>query len=669
MKQLIFSLCLIFVGLTLNAQHYFTVKQLETIASHSTKDGIYKIQDFVSNYGYASSKLYSDINTFFDQYGTKLKTYQLDDKKKGGKIFTVVLQVPLSKTSIIHSYKNYINNNYKKVASTYVQDGRYIAAYKEIPDKSLFEVTIYNNTKLAFDVVAKKISSRTYEISPFTSKLGVKFLKGDRVTLLASGSMSLGAFAGNSSPNGISGFEIYNYNKNFPHGALLGRFGKTGNWFLIGKSKTITVNQDASLYVRINDIDLANNSGKYTLSYAVNSGNSNTNNVVNTSNTSTNNNTSTSSCLSGDCNNGYGTKKYNNGTYIGFFKNGLRHGKGAYKFTSGNSYDGDWVNNKKEGNGKFIWIAGESYDGKWKNDLRHGYGTYIFKTGNMYAGYWKENKKDGYGTFAYANGEKYVGNYKADNRHGQGKAYNAQGTLTYDGQWSNGKKVTSATTSSGSKGCTAGNCNDGFGTYYYNNGYYKGFFKNGQKHGYGYYSWNKGDFYFGNWSNDVREGFGQYFWKDKSNYLGEWKNGTIAGYGSKKSVDGKYSRGIWQNGKLIAPYNYYKNTATTGCTTGDCKDGYGKYVYKNGDYYIGFFVNGKRYAGTYYYSNGNLYQGQFGTDESFNGYGYFLWKNKNHYSGQFVKNKKQGRGYYKNETNNSIKVGEWNNDVLSKSYQ
>ena len=40
--------------------------------------------------------------------------------------------------------------------------------------------------------------------------------------------------------------------------------------------------------------------------------------------------------------------KVDRSLYIGFFKNGKAHGKGAYIFADGSYYEGDFVNNSAE---------------------------------------------------------------------------------------------------------------------------------------------------------------------------------------------------------------------------------------------------------------------------------------------------------------------------------
>ena len=65
---------------------------------------------------------------------------------------------------------------------------------------------------------------------------------------------------------------------------------------------------------------------------------------------------------------GHGTYEYDNGTYVGAYKDGNMHGQDTYTFSDGTEYIGEW-----------------------KNNLRHGQGTDTFATGPMYVG----EKKDG----------------------------------------------------------------------------------------------------------------------------------------------------------------------------------------------------------------------------------------------------------------------------------
>lgn len=53
------------------------------------------------------------------------------------------------------------------------------------------------------------------------------------------------------------------------------------------------------------------------------------------------------------------------------------HGRGNYKFTSGNEYNGEWCNNVMNGFGKMLYADGSSYEGNWENNQMSGEGVYI----------------------------------------------------------------------------------------------------------------------------------------------------------------------------------------------------------------------------------------------------------------------------------------------------
>lgn len=85
-------------------------------------------------------------------------------------------------------------------------------------------------------------------------------------------------------------------------------------------------------------------------------------------------------CISGDCNNGFGT----------------------YAFPSGNKYVGSFVNQQREGKGTYYFVNGETFTG-------------VFKANEKYSG-----------TYTFSNGAKYTGTYNS-----QGEPLN--GTLTGSG--------------------------------------------------------------------------------------------------------------------------------------------------------------------------------------------------------------------------------------------
>jgi hypothetical protein len=97
-------------------------------------------------------------------------------------------------------------------------------------------------------------------------------------------------------------------------------------------------------------------------------------------------------CISGDCKNGVGEYKGNNGSYKGEFKNGLKHGTGTYYYNNGDKYIGEWENDKKHGNGTYYFSSGAKYKGEFENDQRNGYGDYTYKDGTVKSGKWVNNE-------------------------------------------------------------------------------------------------------------------------------------------------------------------------------------------------------------------------------------------------------------------------------------
>ena len=77
--------------------------------------------------------------------------------------------------------------------------------------------------------------------------------------------------------------------------------------------------------------------------------------------------TTPTGCMSGNCFDGYGTFHYDNGRYVGEFKNSKFDGQGTYTWAGGNKYVGEWKNNLANGQGTFTWADGTTESGIWKN--------------------------------------------------------------------------------------------------------------------------------------------------------------------------------------------------------------------------------------------------------------------------------------------------------------
>ena len=141
---------------------------------------------------------------------------------------------------------------------------------------------------------------------------------------------------------------------------------------------------------------------------------------------------------------GYGIIDYRTEemTYKGYFKNGLRHGKG--KLTSFGDYsidyEGDWIDDKKEGYGIYKKYGmypqpyrniPSIYEGHFINDMFNGKGKYTYYHGDTYDGSFLNNKRHGFGIMCYTStGKKYEGDWKEDMKYGPGKLYNRDGHCT-----------------------------------------------------------------------------------------------------------------------------------------------------------------------------------------------------------------------------------------------
>ena len=124
--------------------------------------------------------------------------------------------------------------------------------------------------------------------------------------------------------------------------------------------------------------------------------------------------------------------------------------------------------------------------------------------------------------------------------------------------------------------CTSGDCRDGIGTYVWNNGEtYTGDFNAGQMHGTGTYTWINGDKYKGDWRNGKQNGYGTYTWPSGKSKYGQWQHGVMV----------KEATAPTNSGPATTPTTTVV-TKTTGCVSGNCENGRGLYIWKNGEKYL-----------------------------------------------------------------------------------
>ena len=139
-------------------------------------------------------------------------------------------------------------------------------------------------------------------------------------------------------------------------------------------------------------------------------------------------------------------------------------------------------------------------------------------------------------------------------------------------------------------------------------------------------------------------------------YEGFIRNKKCEGYGKYTYENGNYYIGEFKEGKKDGNgIEFYKNNTIKyeGYYEKDKCEKYGKYIYPSGNYYKGQFLNGLKHGnGTEYYKNNAVkYSGDYVNDKC-EGYGKFIYESGNYYLGQFSNGLKHGKGkfYYKNNT-------------------
>lgn len=104
--------------------------------------------------------------------------------------------------------------------------------------------------------------------------------------------------------------------------------------------------------------------------------------------------------------------------------------------------------------------------------------------------------------------------------------------------------------------------------------------------------------------------------------------------------------------------------AQTGCTIGDCDNGKGRFIFDNGDRYIGEFKNGLPHGrGSYFNKDGSNYKGPFVNGKR-QGYGTFTWTNGDQYIGEYKNNMRDGEGTYTN-ANGKQQKGIWKDGTFA----
>ena len=211
-------------------------------------------------------------------------------------------------------------------------------------------------------------------------------------------------------------------------------------------------------------------------------------------------------------------------------------------------------------------------------------------------------------------------------------------------------------------GCVSGDCNNGWGKWQYENGYYDGFWTNGKKQGYGLYKWTGVGKYIGNWENDTMNGYGAYIADNEDNIVGEYRNGQLNGRGYQV-INSEWDQGWYTDGSITEQYGYYRNDVDMGCTSGDCQNKYGYFKWDNGDHFVGFFKDGQLYLGTYTFKDGSKYSGMFNSKGEYHGTGRFFYTDGSYFGREWRNGKQEGKGYF-HDKDLVQQIGIWSNGSL-----
>lgn len=248
-----------------------------------------------------------------------------------------------------------------------------------------------------------------------------------------------------------------------------------------------------------------------------------------------------------------------------------RNGVGTYKYPSGARYTGNFKNGEIHGVGVCYYTDGSKYQGEWKNRFPDGKGTKTYADGTTRSGQWRTGKPvDDKGNVL----EEYIAKKKEERQD-------------------DGTNIQS--------GCLTGDCKSGQGIFAYPDGSkYEGNFVNGKFEGHGTFYFANGDRYVGSFLENYPDGEGTRFMKDGKEEKGKWRKGEFLG------------ASLVENGRL-------------GCIQGDCQDGEGTYVYKEGAArYVGTFKNKMPHGyGVCTYANGDQYKGEW-SEGAFYGKGTLL---------------------------------------------
>lgn len=236
-------------------------------------------------------------------------------------------------------------------------------------------------------------------------------------------------------------------------------------------------------------------------------------------------NTLSSQCLTGDCQNGFGKFKFQNGAlYEGEMAYGKLNGKGKLHYANGDVYEGQWQMNQREGLGAIKTHDGFTYDGSFVNNQLQGEVKVHDPKGGVYVGQWEAGKAIGTGQYTDSNGRKETGKWVE--KSFQSETHSTQPVI---------KEYIAD--------CNLIPCSSGKGKMVFQDGStYVGSFLNSLPDGEGECKYGNGDHYIGLWKEGKPQGKGTYTYANGVALNGEWKDGKFID--KKPLVKSSYAEGV-----------------------------------------------------------------------------------------------------------------------------
>ena len=282
-------------------------------------------------------------------------------------------------------------------------------------------------------------------------------------------------------------------------------------------------------------------------------------------------------CIAGNCIDGEGKWRFDNGrVYEGTFTAGRPGGRGVLTLPSGAEYSGRFKYGQYDGDGDVLFadstpamcergncLNGRGimrfeddsvYSGEFKDGIRIGYSGMLFDDGSTYSGYFFNNLYHGKGTLTQPDSTEYTGLFL------NGKM-NGKITVTFPskhifiGKFKNNRVVKGQGVinfPNGLRGvCKKGNCITGKGLLKLEDGSkYKGDFEKCKRHGSGTFTLASGSTYKGSYLLGKRHGQGIFTFSSGLVYKGTYRDGKRHGEGTFIFPNDRKVEVFFNNGRM-----------------------------------------------------------------------------------------------------------------------